>query len=87
MEDKDYQKKDLEAIYSAASLAPIFKSNAKYCVGQFAKLTPYIAYADIMDYKYIIRATDDYSNLSESNTIIVEYGSLDELVNDGWRLD
>ena len=87
MEDKDYQKKNLVAIFSAASFAPFFRTNAKYCVGQFAELTPYIAYGDVMNYKYIIRATDDYNNKSETNPIIVEYRSIDELVNDGWRLD
>ena len=87
MEDKEYQKKNLEAIYSAASLAPVFKTNAKFCVNQFAGLTPYIAYGDVMDYKFVIRATSDYEDKSETNPVIVEYGSIDELLNDGWRLD
>jgi len=87
MEDKEYQKKNLEAIYSAASLAPVFKTNSKFCVDQFAGLTPYVAYGDVMGYKFVIRATNDYNNKSETNPVIVEYGSIDELVNDGWRLD
>lgn len=85
--DKLYQKRMLERIFNEASHAPVFKSNAKYCIGQFTGHTPYIAYEDVMDVKYIIRATDDYNNKSESNPIIIEFGSLDELVNDGWRLD
>jgi hypothetical protein len=87
IEDIEYQKKKLEAIYSAASLAPILKSNAKYCTGQFAALTPYIASSDVMDYKFIIRATSDYENKADSNSIIIEYTSLDELVIDDWRVD
>lgn len=87
MEDKEYQKTNLEAIYSAASLAPVFKQNAKFCVNQFAGLTPYIAYGDVMSYKFVIRATRDYNDKSETNSVIVEYGSIDELVNDDWRLD
>lgn len=86
-DERNYQRKNLEEIYFEASLAPIFKSNAKYCVGQFAERTPYIAYGDVMNFKFIIRATDDYNNKSESNPIIVEYESIEELVIDGWRLD
>jgi hypothetical protein len=87
VDEINYQRKNIEAIFSSASLAPIFKLNAKYCVGEFAELTPYIAYGDVMNYKFIIRTTDDYNNKPDSNPILVEYGGLDELVNDGWRLD
>ena len=47
---------------------------------------PYIAYADVMANKYVIRAGSDYNDKSETNSVIVEYDSIDELVNDGWRL-
>lgn len=87
VEEINYQRKKLEVIYSAASIAPIFKPNAKYCFGNFDNLTPYIAYGDVMNYKFIIRTTDDYKNKSDSNSILVQYGSIDELVNDGWKLD
>ena len=81
------QIKNLDAIYADASMAPVFRSNAKYCVDQFAGLTPYISYGDIMEYKYVIRATSDYEDKSDTNPVIIEYGSIEELVNDGWRLD
>jgi hypothetical protein len=87
MEDKEYQMKNLEAIYVTASLAPVFKLNTKFCVDQFAGHTPYIAYADIMDRKFVIRATSDYTDKSEANPVIAEYVSIEDLVNDGWRLD
>lgn len=87
MEDKEYQKTELEKIYFAASLAPFFQMNDKFCVNQFAGLMPYIAYGDVMGYRFIIRATSDYSDKSITNSVIAEYGSIDELVNDGWRLD
>ena len=86
MDDIAYQKENLEAIYKAASLSPVFKSNPKYNTGN---LTPYISYNDIMAYKYIIRGRP----LSIQNTfdgeereIIAEYDSIDDLVKDGWRL-
>lgn len=90
MEDKDYQKKNLEAIYSAASLAPAFKSNPKYCIGKFTDLMPYISYGDVMSNKFIIRARpiDVYNPFdAEDRDVIVEYDSIESLVNDAWRLD
>lgn len=87
VDEVNYQKKELEGIYSSAELAPILKANTKYCVGQFADHIPYIAYTDVMSYKFIIRATNDLNNKSESNPIIISYQNIDELVNDGWRLD
>ena len=90
MEDYNYQKKLLQRIYSEASLAPVFKENPKYCFNQFADMMPYIAYKDILGNKYIIRGRpsgifNPYD--SEERAIIAEYKSLDELVNDGWRLN
>ncbi len=82
-----YQIKNLDTIYADASMAPVFRSNAKYCVGQFAGLTPYISYGDIMGYKFVIRATSDFEDKSDTNPVIIEYESIEELVNDGWRLD
>jgi hypothetical protein len=90
MEDKEYQKKNLEAIYSAASLAPVFKSNPKHCIGKFAGLTPFISYNDVMEYKFIIRGRpigEHNSFDAAERDIIAEYDSLESLVNDGWRLD
>ena len=90
MEDKDYQKKNIEAIYAAASLAPVFKKNPKHSVGNYADLTPYISYNDIMENKYIIRGRpigEHNSFDSEEREIIAEYDSIESLVNDGWRLD
>jgi hypothetical protein len=40
-----------------------------------------------MDRKFVIRATSDYTDKSEANPVIAEYVSIEDLVNDGWRLD
>ena len=91
MEDKEYQKKELKDIFSAASLAPVFKSNPKHCIGKFADLIPYISYGDVMNYKFIIRGRpigDEINTFDDKEReIIAEYDSLESLVNDGWRLD
>ena len=90
MEDKEYQKKNLEAIYNAASMAPVFKSNPKYCIGKYADLIPYISYDDVMNYKFIIRgrSLNEHNSFdAEEREIIVKYDSLIDLISDGWRLD
>ena len=86
MNDTGYQKENLEAIYKAASLSPVFKSNPKYNTGN---LTPYISYNDIMANKYIIRIRPlEIQNSFDGGKreIVAEYESVEELVNDGWRL-
>jgi len=86
MNDQEFQKENLEAIYTAASLSPVFKSNPRYNTGN---LTPYISYNDIMTNKYIIRGKPlGISNSfdGEDRKIIAEYNSVESLVKDGWRL-
>lgn len=90
MEDKDYQKQNLQAIYSDASVAPVFKKNPKHSIGKFVDMTPYISYNDVMDKKFIIRgrSTDETNSFdAEEREVIVAYRTIDELINDGWRLD
>ncbi len=90
MEEKDCQKKSLEEIFRSPTFAPIFKPNPKYCLDGLANLTPYISYKDILKNKISIRGCpigcgNNYD--SGQRDIIVEYKSLDELVDDGWCLD
>ena len=90
MNDKSFQKKSLEAIFIKPTYAPLFKSNPQYCVNQFSHLTPYISYNDIINNKFIIRGSPVGANNmkdSKQREIIIEYGNIDELVNDGWKLD
>ena len=90
MEDKEYQKRNLVSIYSAASMGPFFKPNPKYCINKFTGLTPYISYDDVMSKKFIIRGRpigEHNSFDGQAREVIVEYNSLESIVDDGWRLD
>ena len=90
MNDNSLQLKTLRAIFQEASFAPLFKRNPKYCVRQFANLTPYISYDDLRNNMYIIRGGSlgtKNANTSERRIVIVEYADIDELINDGWQLD
>jgi len=85
--DKEYQVEDLERIFTGATLSPVFRHNPKYPIkGGIAR----IAYNDIMDYKFIIRHDKNFNGnsfWSEDADVIAEYKSIEELVDDGWRLD
>jgi hypothetical protein len=88
--DFDWQVRNIANIFHAASMAPVFKQNPKYCTRKFADLTPYISYNDVRNYKYTIRARplgENNSFDSEERDIIIQYDSIEQLVKDGWILD
>ena len=87
MTDTAYQTTNIERIFNDGALSPVFKHNPKFPIDGGV---PRIAYNDVMDYKCIIRhdkAFNDNSFWSEDADIIIEYNSIEELVEDGWRLD
>jgi hypothetical protein len=90
-QDREIQKENLDNIFQKIAYIPVFRRNPKYCVGKFAESVPYIALYDVIDRSYIIRAraSDEPRDLfdSEKREIIVQYDCMDELINDGWRLD
>jgi hypothetical protein len=84
--DKEYQIQNLERIFNDGALSPVFKGNPKYPVKGVSR----ISYDDVMNYKLIIRHDNDFSSnsfWSEDAEIMVEYKNIEELVDDGWRLD
>ena len=79
-------------IYKDALYAPLLRWNPKYKTEEYNGMTPYICIKDICDYKYVVCAIPDeevtmtLQEMSRRN-VIVEYGSVEEMVEDGWRLD
>jgi hypothetical protein len=83
---REYQIRNLEKIFGDASMSPVFKPNDKYPTEH----TPRIAYSDVMNWKCVIRdGAFDGNGVWDDQTarIIAEYRGIDELVDDGWRLD
>jgi hypothetical protein len=69
-------------------MSPVFKRNSKHEVDD----VPRIAYDDIIANKCVLKADSDFPNSGsfwsgEGAVIIAEYNSIEELVDDGWRLD
>lgn len=86
MTDRQYQIKTILAIYSCAFFSPVFKLNKKYDPEKKNNLVPFITEGDLKNKKFVIRGTSDYDNKKDSNTVIAEYGTVQELVDDGWKL-
>lgn len=84
MNDKEYQLKTLDQVFMDAVYPIVFKNNPKYDIGQN---TAFIALSDIMNLNYILRKSKSYDDKSDQNEIIVQYNSLQDIVEDGWRLD
>lgn len=88
MTDREFQIGNLQRIFATASLSPVFKHNPKYKVDG----VPRIAYVDIMDYRYVIRCDSGFPKSGafwsgEDAPVVAQYRSIEELVDDGWRLD
>ncbi len=86
-ETKKLQIKRIQKIFASAMYAIYFKKNYKYPSCK----TPVILYRDVLDYNCIIHDIgsspvkmycDDHSS-----PIVVQYDSIEDLVNDGWYLD
>lgn len=82
----------LKEVYDDAMYAPLLRWNPKYKTDKFNGMTPYICIDDICYYNYVVCAIPDEEvtdMLQERfrRNVIVEYTSLEEMVEDGWRLD
>ncbi len=90
MNNKVSHEKRFEEIYNSPSFAPILQKNPKYCVGLFSEITPYISFKDVLNHKFLIRGCPigSASAFDDGNRgIIIEYSSIRELLDDGWRLE
>ena len=86
--DREYQIDNLRRIYSAASMSPVLKRNPKFQVEGTAR----IGYSDIMEERTIVRVDANFPDSGgfwggDDAPILASYSSVEELVDDGWRLD
>ena len=90
-QEYDRQKRMLKNIYECPQFAPQFYWNEKYRTEEMEDKIPYISIQDLLDYKYVICAMPQSQVepiLLEfgRHEVVKEYSSLDELVEDNWRL-
>ena len=92
MDENQRQINLFKEVYEDAMYAPLLRWNAKYHREEFNGMTPYICIHDICDYNYVVCAIPNDKvtmMLQELNRgkVIVEYNSIEEMVEDGWQLD
>jgi len=90
--DINREIKLFKRVYDDAMYAPLLRWNPKYKTEEFNDMTPYICIDDICDYNYVVCAIPDEEvtmMLQERfrRNVIAEYNSIEEMVEDGWRLD
>ena len=88
MTDREYQISELQRTFGAALLSPVFRANTKYEVHG----VPRIGYDDIRAEKCIIRCDGRFPESGQywsgkDAPVIAQYRSIEELVDDGWRVD
>ena len=86
--DREFQITNLRRIIDAASVSPVFRKNSKYSYDGVAR----IGYDDVMAEKCILRCDDNFPESGHywrggDAPVIAAYNSIEELVDDGWRLD
>ncbi len=85
--DREYQLHWLNQIVDDGARSPFFKTNPKYPQSDQACR---MSYDDVMGRRWIVRiAPDSFDKTlwSGDTQIVAEYKSIEELVDDGWRLD
>ena len=79
--------KVLEKLFNSMMYRIHFKANEKY--GPYGETYPtlYIGFDDMSAYRYSIRLKEGKKYEDSTDPVVATYGSLKELLSDGWKLD
>ena len=86
------QIKYFEENYENPRFSPQLKWNEKYKTPELQDYTPIIAIMDLVNYNYVVCAIPKEKvkfmlcELNRTNKVLVEYDSLEEMIEDGWRM-
>ena len=78
--------------YDSPMYSPQLKWNEKYKTPELQDYTPIIAIMDLVNYNYVVCAIPNEKvkfmlcELNRTNKVLVEYDSLEEMIEDGWRM-
>ncbi len=78
--------------YDEPMFSPLLKWNDKYKTPELEGYTPIIAINDLVKYNYVVCAIPNEKvefmlmQLNRTDKVIAEYKSLEEMVEDGWRM-
>lgn len=92
LEEIEDRKKEFKEHYDSPFVSPQLRWNKKYKTTQLEKYTPIIAINDLVNRNYVVCAIPNekvemfLKQLSRTDKVIAEYNSLEEMVEDGWRM-
>ena len=86
------QLKYFKQQYEEPMFSPQLKWNVKYKTPDLEDYTPIISIMDLVNYNYVVCAIPNEKvefmlcELNRTNKVLVEYDSLEEMIEDGWRM-
>lgn len=92
LEEIECRKKEFKEHYDSPIVSPQLRWNKKYKTTELEKYTPIIAINDLVNRNYVVCAIPNEKvemflrQDSRTDKVIAEYNSLEEMVEDGWRM-
>lgn len=92
LEEIERRIKEFKEHYDSPIVSPQLRWNKKYKTTELEKYTPIIAINDLVNRNYVVCAIPNEKvemflmQLSRTDKVIAEYNSLEEMVEDGWRM-
>ena len=92
VEEIESRKKDFKEHYDSPVFSPHLKWNKKYKTPELENHTPIIAINDLVEHNYVVCAIPDEKDemflmqIPRTDKVIAKYSSLEEMIEDGWRM-
>lgn len=92
LEEIECRKNEFKEHYDSPIVSPQLRWNKKYKTTELEKYTPIIAINDLVEGNYVVCAIPNEEvemflmQLTRTDKVIAEYNSLEEMVDDGWRM-
>ena len=92
LEEIESRKQEFKEHYDNPIVSPQLRWNKKYKTTELENYTPIIAINDLVERNYVVCAIPNEKvefmlmHLPRTDKVIAEYSSLEEMVNDGWRM-
>lgn len=92
LEEIESRKQEFKEHYDNPIVSPQLRWNKKYKTTELENYTPIIAIKDLVERNYVVCAIPNEKvesmlmHLPRTDKVIAEYSSLEEMVNDGWRM-
>lgn len=92
LEEIESRKQEFKEHYDNPIVSPQLRWNKKYKTTELENYTPIIAINDLVESNYVVCAIPNEKvefmlmHLPRTDKVIAEYSSLEEMVNDGWRM-